>query len=710
MNKILTIAYLLFLNTIAHAYNTDTLTIHENRSELLNSRYFYELEDPRADLSINQVLKSTGFHPGSTSLPLLKYSKSATWVRFNLKNKDNKPFIVISIDPSVIDEFDLYYLDGKPIQIHHFTAADQQNELESRNITYIRCPIAPGTSNTIYLRIKSNTPAVIPVIVYSEVAFIKSRNIENVVYGAFMGILLISAFYNLLLLFIVDDMSYLYYVFYIVFLGASQTLLRGYGNYFTDNKIFINSYVIPLVRMCFGLSVLLFTDEFLKLKQTLNKEYKIYLLLYALFAVVFVAILGNFVAFAYNLINWSIGITAIYLLYIGALLYLKGFKPAKLFMLAWSLFLIGLLLSFARSKDLIPYNIFTANIIPFALVIELILFSAALADKINFYRNEKMGLQNFVVAVARENERLIKEQNILLENKVKERTNELINANKYLSTTIDDLKSTQHRLIDTEKMASLGRLTAGVAHEINNPINFVSSNVNPLRLNFDELFLLLNKYEEVLNNPDRTEFGQTAHTYRQSIDPDFIKEEIAILLNGIEEGARRTTEIVKSLFTFSSTDGQELKMLDINKAILANILILKSTTPYFIEIKTVFDNIEPIKCYPGSINQVLINLIANSIYAIKAKEQPNDDTITIITRDVTGHVAIEITDTGVGMTNDTKHRIFEPFFTTKNVGEGTGLGLSIVFGIIEKHHGSIDVISSPGKGTTFKIQLPKSLT
>jgi two-component system NtrC family sensor kinase len=710
MKKILIIAYLLSLNTIALAYNTDTLTIHENKSALLNNHYFYELEDPRADLSINQVLKSTGFHPGSTSLPVLKYSKSATWIKFNLKNNDNKPFTIISIDPSVIDEFDLYYLDSKHIQIHHFAAEDQQDEFESRNITYIKCPIKPGTSNTIYLRIKSNSPAMIPVKVYSEVAFIKSRNIENIVYGAFMGILLISAFYNLLLLFIVGDISYLYYVFYIIFLGAAQTLLRGYGNYFAVNKIFINSYIIPLVRMCFGLSVLLFTGEFLQLKQTINKEYKIYLLLYALFAVIFVAILGNFVAFAYNLINWSIVITAIYLLYIGSQLYLKGFKPAKLFMLAWSLFLIGILFSFARNKDLIPYNIFTANIVPFSLVIELILFSAALADKINFYRNEKIGIQNFAIAVARENERLITEQNILLENKVKERTDELINANRDLSTTINDLKSTQHRLIDTEKMASLGRLTAGVAHEINNPINFVSSNVNPLRINFDELFLLLNKYEEVLNNPDDAKFVQTAHTYRQSIDPDFIKEEIAILLNGIEEGARRTTEIVKSLFTFSSTDGQELKMLDINKAILANILILKSTTPYYIEIKTVFDNIEPLKCYPGKINQVLINLIANSIYAIKAKEQPSDDTITIVTRDVTGYISIEITDTGMGMTNDTKERIFEPFFTTKNVGEGTGLGLSIVFGIIEKHHGSIDVISSPGKGTTFTIRLPQNLT
>lgn len=710
MKKILIAAYLLLLNTITFAYNTDTLVVYENTSQLLNNHYFYELDDPGAHLSINQVLKSPGFHPSSNSLPILKHYKSATWIKFNLKNNDTKPFIIISIDPSIIDEFDLYYSDKKDFKTHHFAAEDQQNELESRNINYIRCPIAQGASNTIYLRIKSNLPAVIPVKVYSEVTFIKSRNIENIIYGAFIGILLLSAFYNLLLLFIVGDMSYLYYIFYIIFLGASQTLLRGYGNYFTDNKIFINNYITPLVRMCFGLSVLLFTGEFLQLKQNLNKGYKIHLLLYALFAIVFVVILGGFVAFAYSLVNWGLVLTAMYLLFIGSQLYLKGFKPAKLFMLAWSLFLISLLLSFARNKDLIPYNAFTANIIPLGLVIELILFSAALADKINFYRNEKIDIQNFAIAVAKENERLTIQQNILLENKVKERTNELISANKDLSSTIDNLKNTRHHLVDTEKMASLGRLTAGVAHEINNPINFVSSNVKPLRLDFDELFLLLNKYEELLKKTGDKELVQIANTHRQSINPDFIKNEIAILLNGIEEGAKRTAEIVKSLFTFSNTDGQVLKRLDINKAIHANLLILKSTIPYYIEIKTVLNTLEPLNCYPGNINQIFINLITNSVYSITAKEQHQDDKITIITRDVIGYISIEIKDTGIGMSDETKERIFEPFFTTKNIGEGIGLGLFIVFGIIEKHHGSIDVISSPGEGTTFIIKIPKNLT
>jgi hypothetical protein len=333
----------------------------------------------------------------------------------------------------------------------------------------------------------------------------------------------------------------------------------------------------------------------------------------------------------------------------------------------------------------------------------------ALADKINFYRHQKTESQLASLTIAKENERLITEQNILLENKVKERTQELIQTNQNLSVTIENLKSAQIQLIETEKMASLGQLTAGVAHEINNPINFVSSNIKPLRIDFDEIFSLLTKYEVAANQPEQPELLTIANTYKRTIDADFVKSEIRSLLDGIEDGASRTTEIVQSLRTFSRMDELILKPANINTAILSALIILRSSIPYYIEIKPVLEKLEPLNCYSGKINQVLINLINNSIQAIKVKEVHEDETILILTHDHPDNITIEITDTGIGMTSEVKQRIFEPFFTTKNVGEGTGLGLSIVFGIIEKHHGTIDVKSVSGKGTTFIITLPKNL-
>src|SRR5581483_3844339 len=206
-----------------------------------------------------------------------------------------------------------------------------------------------------------------------------------------------------------------------------------------------------------------------------------------------------------------------------------------------------------------------------------------------------------------------------------------------------------------------------------------------------------------------TELLKNAMQYSGNIDVDFLKEEILSLLDGIEEGANRTTEIVQSLRTFSRTDELILKPADINKAILSTLVLLRSTIPYNIEIKPVLNKLPLLNCYPGKINQVLMNILNNSIQAIKQKEKSDNDSITITTADHPQNITIEIADTGVGMTNAVKQRIFEPFFTTKNVGEGIGLGLSIVFGIIEDHKGKIDVRSEPGKGATFIITLPKDL-
>src|ERR1700744_3248667 len=708
MKKIFLIIYLILQNSLLFAKPTDTLTIHENEARLLTHQYFSELEDPSGIYKITDIIANTGFHPIGSPLPVLKYSKSTTWLKFILKNKTTRAFVPITIGPGVIDNFDMYFADpGKSNHIINLSSGipSRDSKLIKQNNTFINCIIFPDSVRTVYLRIKSNAPGVIPIQISSANEFFKNADSENIIVGGFIGIILIMALYNLMLFVTVRDLSYLYYVSYILLLGLSQILIRGYGvSFFLSKKDILNNFYIPFIRIFFGYSLIIFAYEFLQLKQNLKPYFRYYYLLVALYTVALICIIPGHVLLAYNLITISAAVTAVTLLFIGGLLYFKGFSPATYFMLGWGLFLVALLISIARNRGFVVHNAFTSNIILYSSALELILFSIALADKINFYRRQNSEAQLLSLTIAKENERLITEQNILLESEVNARIQQLIQTNQNLSSTIEDLKSAQIKLVETEKMASLGQLTAGVAHEINNPINFVSSNVKPLRLDFLEIFSLLDKYKDDGEISNKKTFEQ-----KPDIDLVFLKKEILSLLDGIEEGANRTTEIVQSLRTFSRTDELISKSIDINKAVLNTLILLRSSIPYNIEIKPVLNKLPLLNCYPGKINQVLMNLINNGIQAIIAKEQQDNESIMIVTTDHPEHITIEITDTGVGMSLELRQRIFEPFFTTKDVGEGTGLGLSIVFGIIEDHHGTIDVESEPGKGAKFTITLPKNL-
>jgi len=712
MKKICLILCLVVQNIIAFAAPSDTLKINQFDSKFLTNQYFLELEDPDNAFTIKDIIHNNNFHEVNSTLPFLKYAKSITWLKFTLKNNSNKPYVTITIGRTIIDEFDVYAEIPESGRITHFSYEDRQfnKNFSAQIITFINWPLLPGDCNTVFIRIRSNISAVVPVEIHSADQFAEETDTGNTFNGAVMGIFLIMALYNLMLFVAVGDRSYLYYVLYIVFLGITQLLNLGYGNnLLAGNKTTLNLYIFPITRVCFGYSILLFAGEFLQIRQNFKNFYKPYLGLYILYTLPLIAAMFGWTGAAFLLITLSVFTTSSSLLFVGVYLYIKGYEPARLFMIGWGLSLSAMLLSIARSNGLITYSHFTSNFLIYSSVIELILFSVALADKINFYRHQKDESQQASLKIAKENERLITEQNILLENKVKERTQELIETNQNLSITIDNLKSTQFQLIETEKMASLGQLTAGVAHEINNPINFVSANIAPLRLDFDELFALLNKYDEAVHHTDKPELLEIAKKYKQKIDPDFVKDEIMSLLDGIEDGANRTSEIVQSLRTFSRMDELVIKPANINTAILNTLILLRSSIPYYIEVKPVLDKLEPLNCFPGKINQVLVNLINNGIQAIKAKEEHNNESILIVTLDHPDYISIEITDTGVGMPAETKQRIFEPFFTTKEIGEGTGLGLSIVFGIIEKHKGTIDVQSTPGKGTTFTVTLPKTL-
>jgi PAS domain S-box-containing protein len=291
----------------------------------------------------------------------------------------------------------------------------------------------------------------------------------------------------------------------------------------------------------------------------------------------------------------------------------------------------------------------------------------------------------------------LKRVNDELEDKVNERTKQLMQTFAELEEQHNKLKSAQSKLIQSEKMASLGTLVAGVAHEINNPINYIylSSKVLDMDLcNFKEkvIELLDNADDDVLNF-----FEQYFNKFSKSI--------INIL-----DGSNQVTTIVNDLRLFSRLDEAVKKEIDVSEALETTIRLVK--TKYTKQIKFIknFQTHRKIECYPSQLNQVFLNIIVNACHAIVEKQNDlvceNNGLIGISVFDNNKEIIIEFCDNGCGMTKDTISRIFEPFFTTKPMGQGTGLGMSISYGIIEKHNGSIDVESKVGEGSTITIHIP----
>ncbi len=293
----------------------------------------------------------------------------------------------------------------------------------------------------------------------------------------------------------------------------------------------------------------------------------------------------------------------------------------------------------------------------------------------------------------------IEDLNRGLEVKVEKRTKDLARANSDLVTAMDDLKDTQAKLIHSEKMASLGQLVAGVAHELNNPLNFIYNGLGPLRDSVTDLRELLVRFDGLasLTQTDR----QDIDCFKEEIEYDEMVESLDELIATIGEGARRATVIVRDLRNFSRLDEAELKRANIHEGIEGSLNLMKHRLSGRIRLEKDFRVIPDFEFRPAQINQVFMNLLSNAEQSIKGK-----GTIQIRTRMVDHHAVVEFEDSGCGINPDDLHRIFEPFYTTKDVGEGTGLGLSITYGIIEQHGGVIDVRSQIGEGSCFSVKIP----
>ncbi|MBE9210786.1 response regulator [Nostoc sp. LEGE 06077] len=321
-----------------------------------------------------------------------------------------------------------------------------------------------------------------------------------------------------------------------------------------------------------------------------------------------------------------------------------------------------------------------------------IIFMTALSEPINKVKGLQLGAVDYITKPI-EHEEVLARINVHLE-----------------------LRRTQLKLAQEEKMSSLGQLVAGIAHEINNPVNFISGNLIHAEKYIEDLLKLLELYETHTNIsiPE-------IKTFSKKIEIDFLKQDLPQLLSSMKKGSERVEQIVRSLRLFSRLDDTECQLVDLHEGIDSTLVILSSrikatSARPAIDIVKEYGDLPLIECYAGKINQVLMNLLANAIDAIdeaieKLESNGSEQSPTIwISTTVTSDqksVLIEIADNGIGMSADVQQRMFEQFFTTKPLGKGTGLGLAIAREIIvEKHGGSLQVNASPGKGAKFAIAIP----
>ncbi|WP_162944896.1 sensor histidine kinase [Flavisolibacter nicotianae] len=694
------------LGLTATLASAQEVVVVEKVDEIVNlapsARY---LEDKDGRLTVSDFIY--GKQPGSFQRNgkediSFGVTPSFFWLRSDIRNATDSDLLLELASTALTDIAAYSVVDNTIVKQYHAGNWQPFQQRVVKSVNYLfPLSIPTGKTATVYLRVMHYRGTQFPLRAGTLNAFYIKDAKMNLAMGIYIGFMLVMILYNLFIYFTLRDRSYLYYVAYTFMMAFFNAHLSGYVFRFAYPSWTAPNRYEDVIAALVAISGILFAANFLNTRKNVPFFHRLFMGLLGSYVVIIGIVLSGQLLLGTVVLEFT-SLVLVGSFFVAAYQTLrKGYSPAKFFLIAWSLLLLSVAVYILKDYKILPYTALTASSLQIGSAVEALLLSLALADKINVYKKETMAAQAEALHSLEENRKLITEQNVLLEKRVEERTKEWKQANRELVTALRNLKETQAQLVQKEKMASLGELTAGIAHEIQNPLNFV------------------NNFSEVSN--ELTEEIRGEVTSGQTEKAAGLLTELKGNLDKILFHGKRADSIVKGMLHHSHLGTGKREATDINALVeehlhLAYHALRAKQKNLTVILETHFDeSVGRLEVVPQDLGRVLVNLFNNAFYSVQEKKKRLQDTyqpvVSVYTRKKGDAVAIGVRDNGTGMSPNVKEKIYQPFFTTKPAGEGTGLGLSLSYDIVTKQHGgSLRVETKEGQFAEFTVELPVKKT
>jgi len=633
--------------------------------------YFFADDDNV--VTIDYILKNTEgekFIPIANKIPHFGLNNTPVWIRFNIISRLEDDFFLMIENPS-LNSVDFYLVDASGNIVNHESTGSYRLIDERRVKTanfYFDLHLQDSRLYTCYLKVQtSDTSLQVPMQIATMKHFYEQKHQLTLWQGLYFGLFVFMFIYNAFLFYSLRDTSYLYFSSFILFMGLMFAAIKGFGlEYLWSNYPYLNS-LVPIYGSIAGVAMILFTSRFLHSHVNTPKLHIWLMAIILLFLVNIIVFFSGWQYLASLIILYNAIVTLFFLMFVSLKVWQNGYEPAKYYLFAWSFFVLGIIVFFLRELGLLPFNVIVGNILQIASTVSILFMSFALSRKINIYIESRNQAQELALQTALENERLISDQNQLLEARVAERTIDL-------KETVATLHKQRADLDEANSFKD--KIFSIISHDLKSPISTLAGLLQVLKLKslsdaeknkvVVNLEIALKATKILLDNM----LAWSVKSDRKTIET----EELSI---------REVVDEVLSLFEFQA----ESKNINLRNLVEGNY--------YFYANKNM-------------IQLVLRNLVSNSI-----KFTPKNGLVEVGMRPDVPNLSLYIKDTGIGMSQDVIHKLFKSNVHTSTRGteneKGTGLGLKLCKEFIEKMNGSITVESHPGHGTTFTILLQNAV-